>query len=47
MCANEGAGTSLEQGSSKKIEVNGNLWKTRKLLPIMLAALQEPCWPQK
>jgi len=40
-------GTSVGQGGSNKIEGNGNLRKTKKSLPIMLATVQQPCWPQK
>ena len=36
---NRDNGTSVGQGGSNKIEGNGNLWKTKKSLPILLATL--------
>jgi len=40
-------GTSVVQGGSKNVEANGNLWKTKNFLPIMLGTVQQQCWPQK
>ena len=41
------AGTAVGQGGSKIVEGNGNLYETKKSLPIMLASVKQQFWPQK